>query len=59
MGILYVGHLVKDSSPTNGVFALVLGMPAFLYVTATVAVVVLCVEINVVRVDRLYPRARS
>jgi hypothetical protein len=36
------------------VFALVLGMLAFLYLPA--AVVVLCVEINVVRVDHLYPR---
>jgi membrane protein len=37
------------------VFALVLGMLAFLYLTATV--VVLCAEINVVRVARLHPRA--
>jgi len=54
-GIVYVGHVVKNASATNGVFALVLGMLAFLYLTATV--VVFCVEINVVRVDRLYPRA--
>jgi len=54
-GIVYVGHVVKNASATNGVFALVLGMLAFLYITA--AVVVLCVEINVVRVDHLYPRA--
>jgi YihY family inner membrane protein len=54
-GIVYVGHVVKNASATNGVFALVLGMLAFLYITATV--VVLCVEINVVRVDHLYPRA--
>jgi membrane protein len=54
-GAVYVGHVVKSASATNGVFALVLGMLAFLYLTATV--VVLCVEINVVRVDRLHPRA--
>lgn len=54
-GIFYVAHVVKNASATNGVFALVLGMQAFLYITATV--VVFCVEINVVRVDRLYPRA--
>lgn len=54
-GVVYVAHVVKDASATNGVFALVLGMLAFLYITA--AVVVLCVEINVVRVDRLHPRA--
>jgi YihY family inner membrane protein len=54
-GIVYIAHVVKDASATNGVFALVLGMLAFLYISATV--VVICVEINVVRVDNLYPRA--
>ena len=46
---------MDTASATNGVFALVLGLLAFLYL-ASVAVV-LCVEVNVVRVDRLYPRA--
>lgn len=54
-GAIYVGHVVASASATNGVFALVLGMLAFFYITATV--VVLCAEINVVRVKRLYPRA--
>lgn len=54
-GVLYVRHVVKNASATNGVFAIVLGMLAFLYITATVAV--LCVEVNVVRVDKLYPRS--
>ncbi len=54
-GVVYVEHVVKNASATNGVFALVLGLIAFLYLTAVV--VVLCVEINVVRVDRLHPRA--
>jgi membrane protein len=54
-GAVYIGHVVKSASATNGVFALVLGMLAFLYITATV--VVLCAEINVVRVDGLHPRA--
>lgn len=54
-GATYVGHVVKNASATNGVFALVLGLIGFIYL-ASVAVV-LCVEINVVRVDRLYPRA--
>jgi uncharacterized BrkB/YihY/UPF0761 family membrane protein len=54
-GALYVGQVVRHSSATNGVFALVLGLLAFLYVAATA--IVLCVEINVVRVERLYPRA--
>ncbi len=54
-GAGYVGHVVKGSSETNGVFALVLGIIAFFYIAATL--IVLCVEVNVVRVDRLYPRA--
>jgi YihY family inner membrane protein len=54
-GAVYVGHVVKSASATNGVFALVLGMLAFLYITATM--VVLCAVINVVRVDQLHPRS--
>jgi membrane protein len=54
-GVVYVGHVVKGASDTNGVFALVLGLIAFLYLTAVV--VVLCVEVNVVRVEKLYPRS--
>ena len=54
-GAVYVGHVVKSASATNGVFALVLGMLAFLYITATV--VMLSAEVNVVRVNRLHPRA--
>ena len=54
-GVVYVAHVVKNASSTNGVFALVLGMIAFLYLTAVAAV--LCVEINVVRVDKLHPRS--
>lgn len=54
-GVVYVGHVVKNASDTNFIFALVLGLLAFLYVTSVA--VVLCVEVNVVRVDHLYPRA--
>lgn len=54
-GVTYVGHVVKGASATNGVFALVLGLIAFLYLTGVA--VVLCVEINVVRVDKLHPRS--
>jgi YihY family inner membrane protein len=54
-GVTYVGHVVRHASASNGVFALVLGLLAFLYLAAVVFVV--CVEVNVVRVDRLYPRA--
>jgi membrane protein len=54
-GVSYVGHVVSRASATNGVFALVLGLLAFLYLAAVVGV--LCVEINVVHVDHLHPRA--
>jgi YihY family inner membrane protein len=54
-GVAYVAHVVKGASATNGVFALVLGLLAFFYITALA--VVLCAEINVVRVERLYPRS--
>jgi membrane protein len=51
----YVGHVVKTASATNAVFALVLGLLAFFYVAALAFV--LCIELNVVRVDHLWPRA--
>ncbi|MEU8655355.1 YihY/virulence factor BrkB family protein [Actinoplanes philippinensis] len=54
-GVAYVEHVVKGASATNGVFALILGLLAFFYINAVA--VVLCAEINVVRVERLYPRA--
>jgi len=54
-GGIYVSHVVKSASALNAVFALVLGLMAFIYLAATV--LVLCVEVNVVRVDHLYPRA--
>jgi YihY family inner membrane protein len=54
-GVGYVSHVVGSASASNGVFALVLGLLAFLYLAAVAGV--LCVEINVVHVDRLWPRA--
>ena len=54
-GIIYVRHVVEHASATNAVFAVVLGLLAFLYITATA--VLLSVEINVVRVGHLYPRS--
>jgi membrane protein len=50
-----LAHTVKSASATNSVFALVLGLLAFLYMVS--ASLVLCAQVNVVRVDRLYPRA--
>jgi membrane protein len=54
-GTAYVGHVVKNATATNAVFALVLGLIAWIYLGAVV--VVLCVEVNVVRAKRLYPRS--
>jgi membrane protein len=54
-GVLYVRHVVKNASETNAVFAFVLGLVAFLYLISIA--VVLCVEIDVVNVDKLWPRS--
>ena len=54
-GVPYVTSVIRHASATNGVFALVLGLLAFLYLASVTAV--LSVEINVVRADKLYPRA--
>jgi membrane protein len=54
-GGTYIGHVMAKASATNAVFALILGMLALFYLTAIVVVV--CAEANVVRVDKLYPRA--
>jgi membrane protein len=54
-GVVYVNHTVRNASATNSVFAFVLGLITFLYLTAVM--VVMCVEINVVRVDSLHPRS--
>jgi YihY family inner membrane protein len=54
-GAGYVARTASSASATNTVFALVLGLLAFLYLISVS--LVLCAELNVVRVDRLYPRA--
>ncbi|MEO5654233.1 MAG: YihY/virulence factor BrkB family protein [Marmoricola sp.] len=54
-GVAYVGHVIKGASATNGVFALVLGLLAFLFITANA--IVLCAEVNAVRTNKLYPRS--
>ncbi|AQA05555.1 ribonuclease BN [Mycobacterium sp. MS1601] len=54
-GASYVQHVVASASVTNSVFAVVLGLIAFLYLISTVLLI--CAEVNVVRVDRLHPRA--
>jgi membrane protein len=54
-GAVYVGNVVKAAGDINGVFALMLGLIAFVYLAAVT--IVFCVEINVVRVDKLHPRS--
>ena len=55
VGATYVGTVIARASNLNSVFALVLGMLVFLYTLSVI--VLITVEINVVRKDRLYPRA--
>jgi inner membrane protein YhjD len=55
VGGAYVAHVVNKASQMNGVFALVLGLVAFIYVAAVIGV--LGFEINVVARKKLYPRA--
>jgi membrane protein len=54
-GAGYIRHTVKTASATNSVFALVLGLLAFLFLVSSTFV--MCAELNVVLVERLYPRA--
>jgi YihY family inner membrane protein len=54
-GGVYVARVVANASAVDAVFALVLGLVAFIYLAATA--LVLCAEVNVVRVDHLHPRA--
>jgi YihY family inner membrane protein len=54
-GTAYVGNVVKGAGATYGVFALVLGLLAWIFLAAVG--VVLSAEINVVRTKHLYPRS--
>jgi membrane protein len=54
-GTAYVANVVQNSGTTYGVFAVVLGLLAWIFLAALG--MVLSVEINVVRVKHLYPRA--
>ncbi|MBA2730060.1 MAG: YihY/virulence factor BrkB family protein, partial [Euzebyaceae bacterium] len=54
-GTAYLGSVFKGAGTTYGVFALVLGLLAWIFFAA--AALVLCVEINVVHTKRLYPRS--
>jgi uncharacterized BrkB/YihY/UPF0761 family membrane protein len=54
-GGVYVSRVIAHASQMNGVFAVVLGLVALLYIASVMAM--LGLETNVVLVKRLYPRA--
>jgi membrane protein len=54
VGSFYVNHVVKDASEVYGFFGFVLGLLAWIYLGAQVTL--FAAEINVVRVNRLWPR---
>ena len=55
LGGVYVAHVVAKATAMNGIFALVLGLVAFLFLASTIAV--LGIELSVVLRRHLYPRA--
>jgi membrane protein len=55
LGTYVVSHTLKGSSETYGVFGLVLGLIAWIYLLSLV--IVMAAEVNVVAVRRLWPRA--
>lgn len=55
VGALYVGSVVRTASEVDSVFAIVLGLLAWIYLESLV--VVLAVEYNTVRSLKLYPRS--
>jgi YihY family inner membrane protein len=54
-GALIVGHYLRDDSAIYGLFAIVLGLFAWLYLAAELTVY--AAEVNVVLAHRLWPRA--
>jgi membrane protein len=54
-GAVYVTQVINEAQGMNKTFALVLGLIAFIYLAAVMGV--LGIEINVVLVRRLWPRA--
>ena len=55
LGGVYVDHELKHTQPLYGIFAVVLGLLAWLYLGAQLTI--FAAEINVVRVRRLWPRS--
>jgi membrane protein len=55
VGAYYVRHELAGASQVYGVFGVVLGLVAWIYLGAVI--VLLSAEVNVVRADRLWPRS--
>ena len=55
LGGYYLSHVLQRTEPLYGVFALVLGLLAWLYLGAQLTI--FAAEINVVRLHRLWPRS--
>ena len=54
-GGIYVEHVINRTEKINGVFAVVLGLIAFLYLASVLAVIAM--EVNSVLAYKLYPRS--
>ncbi|MCW2722316.1 MAG: hypothetical protein QOG20_953 [Pseudonocardiales bacterium] len=55
LGAVFVTHELRGATATYGLFGLVLGLLGWIYLQSLV--VVLATEVNVVRVERIWPRA--
>lgn len=55
LGAYYVNHELRGATQVYGLFGIVLGLIAWIYLEATI--IVFCAEINVVARDQLWPRA--
>src|SRR6185312_7580678 len=55
VGTSLVSHQLKGASASYGIFGVVLGLLAFIYLAAIL--LVLCAEFNVVRAEKLWPRS--
>jgi membrane protein len=55
VGTLLLGHEIKGATETYGLFAIVLGTLAWIYLGA--ATTVICAEFNAVRAGQLWPRS--
>jgi membrane protein len=55
LGTYYIAHRLKGAQEVYGVFGVVLGLIAWIYIEAVI--VVICAELNVVLSARLWPRS--